>query len=163
MTQKFSHILIAMAAGLLLTCPIVANAHVHFENEQVIAGKTFTSVLVVPHGCGNLPTKSVAIKIPEELILKAAVLKSGWTVKTKYGASGNVTLITYSGGAIPNGENGSFTLSGKLADAATGGAHIYVPVVQHCDGAKQRWIEVPKSDSGNEPLDFPAPTLLVEK
>ena len=145
----------------LVSSGMPSYAHVYFAQTDVKVGKPFSTQIVVPHGCGELVTQQVSIKIPNQLEIEDAVSVSGWNAKVKRDANGKVSFITYSGGSIPKDEEGMFGLSGKLIGNLPTGTKLYVPVVQHCKGAKQRWTQIPKGSQSSDDLDYPAPELEV--
>jgi len=59
-----------------------AVAHPSFENKTAHAGQAFKADLMVTHGCGDSPTISLIVDIPEEVVNVTPRVKPGWTIRT---------------------------------------------------------------------------------
>ena len=163
--------LIAAAAALGLAGP--AFAHVTLETGEAPVGSTYKAVLRVPHGCEGKPTVAVRVQIPEGVIAVKPMPKPGWkleTVKGKYAKSyqlygaevgDGVKEVVWSGGELPDEFYDEFVVRGVLTESLAAGDAVHFPVVQECDGAIERWIEIPAKGQDDDAFEFPAPGLKL--
>ena len=70
-----------------------------------------------------------------------------------------VKEVDWSGGSLPDEFYDEFVFRGTLAADLPTGQKIYFPVLQECDGATTRWIEIPAAGQDEEALEDPAPGL----
>lgn len=154
---------IALAAGLALAAGPAA-AHVTIAAKGVKAGQMTTFVLKIPHGCAGAATTGLRVAVPGELSDIAPQDKTGWTAVVTpaaggAGASAKRAQIAWTGGTIPAADHAEFAFKAKVAADAKG--RIYVPIVQQCGDAAERWIEIPASPDAGEP-GKPAPAFDVK-
>ncbi len=170
--------LVLFGATSALACvggPAVNPAHAHatLETAQAIVGSAYKAVMRIPHGCGALPTLKLRIRVPDGVIGVKPMPKPGWileTVKGKYDRTyelfhakltEGVKEIIWSGGNLPNEFYDEFVFTGTLADDLKPGASLWFPTVQECEGAAQRWIEIPAEGKSADDLKSPAPGLKL--
>lgn len=150
-----------------------ARAHATLEVQQAMVGTPYKAVMRIPHGCGALPTLKVRIRVPDGVIGVKPMPKPGWeleTVKGKYDKtyelyhaklSEGVREIIWSGGKLPGEWYDEFVFTGMLADDLKPGAMLWFATVQECDGAAERWIEIPGEGKSANDLKAPAPGLKL--
>jgi len=150
-----------------------AFAHATLEAQEAPVGSTYKAVLRVPHGCDGKATNAVRIRIPEGVIAVKPMPKPGWklaTVKGKYEKtydnhgtplSEGVKEVIWSGGELPDEFYDEFIFRGMLTDGLPAGETLYFPAVQECDGAAERWIEIPAAGQDAHDLEFPAPGVKL--
>ncbi|PYE37867.1 uncharacterized protein YcnI [Rhizobium sp. PP-F2F-G38] len=152
-----------LAAGFALAAGPAA-AHVTIAAKGVKAGQTTTFVLKIPHGCAGAATTGLRVAVPGELSDIAPQDKAGWTAVVTpaaggAGASAKRAQIAWTGGTIAAVDHAEFAFNAKVAADAKG--RIYVPIVQQCGDAAERWIEIPESLDAAEP-GKPAPAFDVK-
>lgn len=164
--------LILGSASVLLGVS-AAFAHVTLETQEAPVGANYKAVLRVPHGCDGKATTTVRIRIPEGVIAVKPMPKPGWkleTVKGKYEKSYDnhgtpvnegVKEVVWSGGQLPDEFYDEFVFRGMLTDSLPAGETLYFPIVQECDGAAERWIEIPAAGQDGHDLEFPAPGVKL--
>ncbi len=154
---------IALAAGLVLAAGPAA-AHVTIATKGVKAGQTTTFVLKIPHGCAGAATTGLRVAVPGVLSAIAPQEKPGWTAVVTpagggTGASAKRAQIAWTGGTIAAAEHAEFAFTAKVAADAKG--RVYVPIVQQCGDAAERWIDIPAGPEAGEP-GKPAPAFDVK-
>jgi len=163
----------SIAAGLIVASATAAFAHITLEAQEAKVGSTYKAVLRVPHGCDGKATIAVRVQIPEGVIAVKPMPKPGWkleTVKGKYAKSyklygaeigDGVKEVAWSGGQLPDEFYDEFVFRGVLTDGLAAGEVVHFPVVQECEGATERWIEIPARGQDEDELEFPAPGLKL--
>ena len=150
-----------------------AFAHITLETQEAPVGSTYKAILRVPHGCDGKATTAVRVQIPEGVISVKPMPKPGWTLQTKKGkyeksyqlygkaVTDGVKEVDWSGGSLPDEFYDEFVFRGTLAADLPAGQKLYFPVVQECDGATTRWIEIPAAGQDEDALEDPAPGLKL--
>ncbi|WP_048648626.1 DUF1775 domain-containing protein [Nitratireductor soli] len=164
---------ILVSAAALLPALIAHNAAAHavLETPTAPAGG-YKAVVTIPHGCDGEPTNSVRIDIPEGFVSVKPMPKAGWTLAVEEGdyaksyqvhgkavASG-VTAVTWSDGALPDGQFDEFALRGTLASVEPG-QKLFFRTVQTCASGEVAWIEIPAEGQDAHALEHPAPGLTI--
>lgn len=161
-----------LAAVALAALPTLAAAHATLEVQQAKVGSTYKAVLRVPHGCGKLPTLKVRVKIPEGFYAVKPMPKPGWSLETvtakfarSYSDHGvdvteGVTEIVWTG-QLSNDHYDEFVFRGTFAKDLEPGRIVYFPAVQECDGAAERWIEIPAAGQDPHASKYPAPGVKL--
>jgi periplasmic copper chaperone A len=151
----------------------MAFAHITLETGEAPVGSTYKAILRVPHGCDGKATTAVRVQIPEGVISVKPMPKPGWTLQTKKGkyekpyqlydqaVTDGVKEVDWSGGSLPDEFYDEFVFRGTLAADLPAGQKLYFPVVQECDGAADRWIEVPATGQDEDALEYPAPGIKL--
>ncbi|AZN96334.1 DUF1775 domain-containing protein [Mesorhizobium sp. M9A.F.Ca.ET.002.03.1.2] len=163
-----------LSAGALFALGTsVGFAHVTFETQEAAVGSTYKAVLRVPHGCDGKATTTVRVQIPEGVISVKPMPKPGWTLQVKKGkyeksyqlhgqaVTSGVKEVDWSGGSLPDEFYDEFVFRGTLTADLLAGQALYFPVVQECDGAAERWIEIPAAGQDEDALEYPAPGLKL--
>jgi len=161
------------ASAFLLFGTSAAFAHITLETQEAPVGSTYKAILRVPHGCDGKATTAVRVQIPEGVIGVKPMPKPGWTLQTKKGkydksyqlygqaVTDGVKEVDWSGGSLPDEFYDEFVFRGTLAADLPAGQKLYFPVVQECDGATTRWIEIPAAGQDEDALEDPAPGLKL--
>ncbi|MEI8697129.1 MAG: DUF1775 domain-containing protein [Mesorhizobium sp.] len=161
------------AGAFLVLGTSAAFAHITLETQEAAVGSTYKAVLRVPHGCDGKATTAVRVQIPEGVISVKPMPKPGWTLQVKKGryeksyqlhgqeVSNGVKEVDWSGGSLPDEFYDEFVFRGTLAVDLPAGQTLYFPVVQECDGAAERWIEIPVGGQDEDALEYPAPGLKL--
>lgn len=163
---------LSLCGLLLAAAPTFALAHVILQQQEAPAGARYDAVLTVGHSCAGSPTVAVRVMIPDEVLAVVPMPKEGWELEVRVEPypepieiSGEtltegVREIKWSGGSMPEGEQGTFSFRGQLPDADPG-TMIYFPVVQECVEGVNRWIETTTGGATNDHSDSPAPGVML--
>ena len=158
-------------AVLALSAP-AAFAHATFEQAEVTHNARERMVLRVPHGCGDEATLRVRVSIPDGINAVQPMVKAGWTLSTVTGPlaepyNSHGTEITEGvreiiwEGKLPSAFYDEFVFRARFTEALPAGEMVYIPVVQECANAAERWIEVPAAGQSGDSLAYPAPGVMV--
>jgi len=149
-----------------------ASAHITLEGEQAAADSSYKAVLRVPHGCEGAATTAVRVQIPEGLIVAKPMPKAGWNIELKEGdyaksydyfgdpVAKGVKEIAWTGGNLSDKFYDEFVFRVRITGFAPG-TKIYLPVVQECGTAVDRWIEIPEAGKSEDDYEYPAPGFTV--
>ncbi|OJV32330.1 MAG: nuclear export factor GLE1 [Sphingomonas sp. 67-36] len=161
--------IVAMLAALSVLSS-AADAHIVFAEPEAPAGGYHAGFLRVTHGCGDSPTRSIRVEIPESVVSARPQPKPGWTlaierqplktpVKGEGGAliTERVSAITWTGD-LPADQFDQFGVMMKLP--ATAGA-LYFRTVQRCATGSNDWVNIPASSAAWHRTAMPAPMLLL--
>lgn len=98
--------------------------------------------------------------------------KAGWTLEVTKGAyaksydyhgtpmTEGVTEVVWTGN-LPDEHYDEFVVRGTLAGDFAPGSMLYLPIVQECADAAERWIEIPETGKSADDYEFPAPGLKI--
>ena len=163
-----------LAAVAIVICGSApALAHVTLETQEAPVGSTYKAVLRVPHGCEGKATTAVRVKIPEGMIAVKPMPKPGWKLETANGSyeksymfhgapvTEGVKEIIWSGGNLPDAHYDEFVFQGYLTDDLKPETTLYIPAVQECGSAAERWIEIPADGKSARDYKKPAPALRL--
>lgn len=165
--------LLSLAATALFAGTLAAAAHATLEVREAPAGSTYKAVLRVPHGCDGKATLKVRVQIPDGLYNVKPMPKADWTLETVVGAyakayenhgstlTEGVREIVWTGN-LPDAWYDEFVFRGTIDKEIPEGTVVYFPVVQECDGAAERWIEIPAEGQTSGDLDGPAPSITIK-
>lgn len=172
MTQNLLCKPLALAALALAACG--AQAHVVLEYQVAPAGRSYKATFKVGHGCGNSPTRQIAVDIPAGVRGAKPMPKPGWALDvqrarlaTPYTSHGrtvteDVVRITWTAKTkdddLPNAYYDEFSLVGQLPEAP---GTLYWPVTQVCEEGRNDWTEVPRPGQKASDLKAPAPLLEI--
>lgn len=150
-----------------------AGAHVGTSIDSVPAGSSTPLGLTIGHGCGESPTTSVAVQIPEGINNATAFAKAGWTVTSEKAdlatpvtsshgeeVTDRVAVITFTaeeGNALPTDLRDTFTVNFAAPD--TPGEKLYFKTIQTCETGENAWID--EWDGTGEEPESPAPSIEV--
>ena len=142
--MKRTALLVVFAIGLVLAPQ--AGAHAEITPKRVPAASTSTFALSVA-GEESSPTVKVAVRFPRALSNVKPRPVRGWQINV------GTRVITWTGGKIPQGENGEFEIAALFPD--TPGQTATFPTVQtYGNGTVARWIGAPA-------FETPAPTIRL--
>lgn len=146
-----------------------ASAHVVLAEPEARAGSYYAGFFRIGHGCDERGTIAVRVEIPESVLIARPQPKPGWTLEIEHVElaapaqmeghvlTERVAAITWRG-YLPPALFDQFGVLMKLPERA---GPLYFPVVQSCDGAERRWIEVPARGQAWGDLESPAPVLTL--
>jgi uncharacterized protein YcnI len=144
----------ALAVAALAPLVVAAAAAAHAEVSPPVAlakeGQLFT--LAVPTEKDGATTTTVELTPPAGFAIDSFVAAPGWkrTVEqTGSGEEATITKVTWSGGAVPTGEDASFAF---IADATSSGHYTFGVRQTYSDGTVVNW-------AGPESSDTPAPVV----
>jgi len=160
-----------LAAGLVLSAGAAA-AHVTFKTPQATPNSTYRAVLRIPHGCGERPTLKVRVQIPEGVVAVKPMPKAGWALDLVKGPSATTSAVPGGtvkeagkeivwSGSLPDEHYDEFVFQARITDAFKPGSTVYFPTVQECDGAVERWVEIPAEGQDAHALASPAPGVRI--
>lgn len=152
MTTRSRITAFALTALAALAAAGTAFAHAHVSPPVVLAkaGQVFT--LAVPTEKEGATTTTIELTLPAGFAIDSFVPSPGWrrTVqKTGSGESAVVTRVSWSGGAVPTGEDAAFSF---LAETTSAGSFTFGVRQTYSDGSVVDW-------SGPESSDTPAPVI----
>lgn len=149
-----------------------AHAHATFENREVVQNSTVRMVTRIPHGCAGEPTLRVRIAIPDGVVSVKPMPKAGWELTTVTGPlsqpftshgreiTEGVQEIIWEGELLDEHYD-EFIFRAQFTDQLPANEMLFIPVVQECESASERWIEIPTGDQTRSDLRYPAPGVMV--
>ncbi len=161
-----------LAAILLAAMTHTALAHATLEQESVTQNTTEKFTVRIGHGCDGASTLRVRVRIPDGVIAVKPMPKAGWTLETViepyadpyeyYGSTltEGVHEIVWSG-ELADAHYDEFVFRARVTDATVADSMLYVPIVQECADAAERWIEIPEAGQSSDELEGPAPGVMV--
>lgn len=150
----------------------IANAHVEFNPDFVLANKNQVLSLVVPHDCSSTSkTTEVKLQLPAGFNIKSfaavGVYQHGKVVKNwseKIVSSGGKSYLDIKGPGLMAGPDmgaNSLTLKFKATTPSSKGAQLTFPAVQYCTGgASVSWIQ-PRPADGSDPAESSKPVPVL--
>jgi len=150
----------------------IANAHIEFNPDFVLANKNQVLSLVVPHDCSaNSKTTEVKLQLPAAFNIKSfaavGVYQHGKIVKNwseKIVSSGGKSYLDIKGPGLMAGPDmgaNSLTLKFKATTPSSKGAQLAFPAVQYCTGgASVSWIQ-PRPADGSDPAESSKPVPVL--
>ncbi|SJM63632.1 YcnI family protein [Gulosibacter sp. 10] len=162
------------SAALMLGGAGAASAHVTVAADTAEAGAYAVLTFSVPHGCGESPTTSVSIQIPEEISSVTPTRNPLYSVETVHQAletpvedsHGNevteqVSEVVYrTDTPLPADQRDTFELSVKLPEDAAG-TTLHFPTVQTCEEGESAWVQIAAEGQDPHELELPSPELQV--
>jgi LPXTG-motif cell wall-anchored protein len=124
----------------------VAAAHVEPSPEKVPAGSV-SRITLSAEGEESVPAVKLTVQMAPGVTDVVAHHTRGWK------QSVNGRIVTWSGGTIPNGEEGKFAFSAKMP-VLPGRVLVFPALVTYQDGKVVHWI-------GAESSDMPAPRVTL--
>jgi len=142
----------ALAAFAALAYAESASAHAHVSPPVALAqeGQVFT--LAVPTEKEGATTNSIELTLPKGFSIDSFVPTTGWKRAVQQTGSGDtavITKVTWTGGAVPTGEDAAFSF---LASTTGTGSYTFGVRQTYSDGTVVNW-------SGPESSDTPAPVV----
>lgn len=161
---------LAVAAAALSLLPPIAQAHVVFAEPEAAPNSYYAGFLRVSHGCGDSPTRSVRVEIPEGINIARPQPKPGWRLRIEHAPlaipirteggheiTERVTAITWIG-ALPADQFEQFGIMMRLPDQQ---GQIHFPVIQTCASGEQRWEQIPPQGAAWHSVSHPPPVLTL--
>lgn len=161
-----------LTVAAIAVAATAAQAHVTLETAEAPVGSNYKAIVRVPHGCEGEATLKVRVQIPEGMIAVKPMPKAGWTLETVTGTysqpydyygsevTEGVTEIVWTGELL-DAHYDEFVFRGMLTGGLEAGSIFYIPVVQECADAAERWIEIPAAGQDPDSLEMPAPGLKL--
>jgi uncharacterized protein YcnI len=147
------HLALGGLAGLAaLVIASGAFAHAHISPPIALANEGQVFTLAVPTEKEGATTTSIELTPPAGFAIDSFFPTAGWkrTVQqTGSGEDATITRVTWTGGAVPTGEDSSFSF---LASTSDSGTYSFRVRQTYSDGSVVDW-------SGPESSDTPAPVL----
>jgi uncharacterized protein YcnI len=142
----------AAAATLWLVGASSALAHARLSPSVTVSrqGEVFT--LAVPTEKEGTTTTKVVLTVPAGFSIDSFLPAQGWRRTTQQSGSGEdavVQSVTWTGGAVPTGEDAAFQFLGEAQSSKT---YTFGVEQTYADGSIVNW-------SGPESSDTPAPTI----
>jgi uncharacterized protein YcnI len=138
-----------LVAILLVLWAGPASAHVEVEPGQAVAGSTTTVTFRFHHGKDGSATTGLEVKVPDGAEVVEVPAVPGWTSST----SADGTVVTWSGGSVPDGTEGAFPLVLRLPAAA---GVVLFPTIQTTEAGELAWISEEEGDGEDA---SPAPRI----
>ena len=129
-----------------------ASAHARVSPPVALAKSLQVFTLAVPTEKDGATTTSVELTPPQGFSIDSFVPAAGWkrvVQQTGSGESAVITKVTWTGGAVPTGEDAAFSFLGQTSSTGT---YTFGVRQTYSDGSVVDW-------SGSESSDAPAPTL----
>jgi uncharacterized protein YcnI len=143
--------LVACSLALLVALAAPAGAHVDLEPTTAVAGSTATLTFRFRHGKDGTATTGLEVQVPEGASVEEVPPVAGWT--SSVSADGSV--VTWSGGAVPDGVEAAFPLVVRLPDEA---GVVLFPTIQATEAGELAWISEDEGEEEGEAAQ-PAPRL----
>jgi uncharacterized protein YcnI len=131
---------------LALALVPAAMAHVEASPEKVPANSV-SKITLSAEGEESVPAVKLTVQMPTGVTDVVAHHTRGWK------QSVNGRIVTWSGGQIPNGEEGKFAFSARMPNTP-GQVLVFPALVTYQDGKVVHWI-------GAESSDTPAPRVTL--
>lgn len=142
----------ALAASAALIITAAASAHAKVSPSVVQANDSDVFTLAVPTEKEGATTTTIELTPPQGFGIDSFFPSPGWkrsTVTTGSGENAVVQKVTWTGGAVPTGEDAAFSF---LASPAKTGTYTFAVKQTYSDGTVVNW-------SGPESSDTPSPTI----
>lgn len=172
--QSIKRVRFTVVMGLaIMALAVPAAAHVSTSPSEGPAGGRADIGFAFSHGCGDSPTTTVAIKIPDELNSVTPNAHPGWDVEVVRvpldppiddGHGGQVTervdqVIYTAKEPLDNGIRDVLTLSLTIPEDE--GAVLSFPTVQTCEEGEHAWIQIASEGQDPHDLESPAPQVTI--
>jgi uncharacterized protein YcnI len=152
MTTRSRIIAFALVASTALAVAATASAHAEMSPAVALAKRLQVFTLAVPTEKEGATTTTIELTPPSGFSIDSFVPSPGWKrtlQQTGSGESAVITKVTWSGGAVPTGEDSTFSF---LAQTAGSGSYTFAVRQTYSDGTVVDW-------SGPESSDTPAPVV----
>jgi uncharacterized protein YcnI len=148
--MKVPLLALAATAGLIVASP--AFGHARVSPPVALAKELQLFALAVPTEKANVTTTKIVLTLPTGFSIDSFVPTAGWKRELKQTGSGDSAVIqqvTWTGGAVPTGEDSTFSF---LAQPQSSKTYTFGVEQTYSDGSIVNW-------SGPETSDAPAPTI----
>jgi uncharacterized protein YcnI len=152
MTTRSRITAFALVASTALAVAATASAHAEMSPAVALAKRLQVFTLAVPTEKEGATTTTIELTPPSGFSIDSFVPSPGWKrtlQQTGSGESAVITKVTWSGGAVPTGEDSTFSF---LAQTAASGSYTFAVRQTYSDGTVVDW-------SGPESSDTPAPVV----
>jgi uncharacterized protein YcnI len=152
--RRLAALLAAVAVALL--CAGAASAHARISPPVSLSDTLQLYSLAVPTEQADATTREIVLSVPAGFSIDSFVPSPGWrrTVARTVLASGVVVeKVTWSGGAVPSGEDALFEF---LGEASSIGTYSFEVEQTYSNGSIVDWV-------GPESSAAPAPTIQVKR
>jgi uncharacterized protein YcnI len=152
MTTRSRITAFALVASTALAVAATASAHAEMSPPVALAKRLQVFTLAVPTEKEGATTTTIELTPPSGFSIDSFVPSPGWKrtlQQTGSGESAVITKVTWSGGAVPTGEDSTFSF---LAQTAGSGSYTFAVRQTYSDGTVVDW-------SGPESSDTPAPVV----
>ena len=142
----------ALAAFAALACAESASAHARMSPPVALANEGQVFTLAVPTEKEGATTTSIELTPQTGFSIDSFVPAPGWKRTVQQTGSGEeavITKVTWSGGAVPTGEDAAFSF---IASTTGTGTYTFGVRQTYSDGTVVNW-------SGPESSDTPSPVL----
>ena len=142
----------ALAAFAALAYAESASAHARVSPPVALAKEAQVFTLAVPTEKEGATTTSIEFTPPAGFAIDSFIPTTGWKRVVQQTGSGDaavITKVTWTGGAVPTGEDAAFSF---LASTTGTGSYTFGVRQTYSDGTVVNW-------SGPESSDTPAPVV----
>ena len=143
------------AAGVVVALAAPAWGHIDIDPPEALAGTTTTINLTFHHGKDGTATTGLSVRLPAGSTLVRVPPVAGWTASQS--ADGGQTVVTWTGGSIPDGQEAAFPI--ELTLPPTPGEVLF-PTIQSTVAGELAWIE-PVADESETAKPAPRITLAA--
>ena len=143
------------ATALALLCAGAASAHARISPPVSLSRTTQLYSLAVPTEQPDATTSQVVLSVPAGFSITSFVPSPGWRRAVAQSVLGNgavVEKVTWSGGAVPSGEDALFQF---LGEASANGTYTFDVQQTYSNGSIVDW-------AGPESSASPAPAIQVK-
>ena len=147
---------IAACLAALFASASPANAHIVLSQPTFEAGSRYAAFFKVEHGCGESPTVSLRVEIPDGVTVLQTPEKTGWTL-TAERANNRIAAVTWRGKL----ETKSADQFGLFVTLPNRTGPLYFPTIQRCETGETRWTEIPAAGQTTRDVQRPAPMLQL--
>jgi uncharacterized protein YcnI len=148
-------VVLVSSAAVAFTLASSAFAHARVSPAVSLSNQLQLYSLAVPTEKANATTTKIVLTIPKGFSIDSFVPSPGWArveQQTGSGDSAVITQVTWSGGAVPTGEDSLFQF---LAQPANSGAYTFQVQQTYSDGSIVNWAD---PETGQDP----APAIEVK-
>jgi uncharacterized protein YcnI len=152
MTTRSRITALALVALAALAVAATASAHAAMSPPVALAKHLQVFTLAVPTEKEGATTTSIELTLPAGFAIDSFVPTTGWKRAVQQTGSGEtavITKVTWTGGAVPTGEDAAFSF---LASTTGTGSYTFGVRQTYSDGSVVNW-------SGPESSDTPAPVV----
>jgi copper(I)-binding protein/uncharacterized protein YcnI len=143
---------IALAAAFVPA----ASAHIVLSQPSFEAGARYAAFFKVEHGCGDSPTVSLRVEMPDGVNVLETPDKPGWKLNVER-KQNRVAAVTWQGRLEPK----TADQFGLLMTLPYKTGPLYFPAVQRCEKGENPWTQIPAQGQAWRDVPRPAPVLQL--